>query len=66
MSAEILHVTKERVVKMTALTTVVIAASSASVLAAKELSRRKAEDKRLLEEGNRNSGDFGGEFSGSG
>lgn len=66
MSVEALGISKERVIRATALTTAVIAASSASVLIVKEVSRRKAEDKRLTEEGNRNSGDFGGEFSANG
>lgn len=62
MSVEAPGISKERVIRATALTTAVIAASSAGVLAIRELSRRKAEDKRVIEEGNRNSGDFGGSF----
>lgn len=62
MSVEAPGISKERVIRATALTTAVIAASSVSVFVVKEISRRKAEDKRVIEEGNRNSGDFGGSF----
>lgn len=59
MSAEIPHIPRETVVRGTVIATVFIAASSAGVLAAREVSRRRAESKRIFQEGNNSSGDFG-------
>lgn len=47
MSAEILHTSKEKVVRATALTTVVVTASSLGAIVVREVSRRRVERLRL-------------------
>nr|MBI5455944.1 hypothetical protein [Candidatus Levybacteria bacterium] len=59
MSAEIPRINRETAVRGTVIATVFLAASSAGVLAAREVSRRRAERQRIFQEGNNNSGDFG-------
>lgn len=59
MRAERLRISKESAVRVTALTTVFIAASSAGVLIAREVSERRI---RSINKDNQNSGDSGIDF----